>query len=155
MSLTNPKKLIIDLLKDATNGVKVYDDTPTLVPGVVSAAWYDKDIFATVGWQITVGPSLGSSARVMDLGALHKDYDDVLSVSIWVLEKRGVNYTPERLRFDLIHEVDRALYRVINDPISGIDHVNLSGWLDRDEPENEILRSDLTVVVEYRKSKPN
>jgi len=47
---------------------------------------------------------------------------------------------------------DAALYAV-NDPDSAVDHVNVSGWVDRDEPENGILRSDLTVLVEYQKAR--
>ena len=151
MSLDNPKELLVGLLQ---GNIHVYeDDGSTEVTGVVSAAWFDKDLFKDHGWQVTVGPTVGASASVTDLGAHHKKYDEALQVTVWVLEKRGVNYTPERLRFDLIHEVDRILFKVINDPSDTIDQVNVSGWVDRDDPENRVLRSDLTVDVEYQKAR--
>ena len=151
MSLTNPKELLVGLLQ---GNIKVYeDDGSTEVSGVVSAAWYDADVFRDHGWQATVGPTVDAAARVMDLGARHKDYDEVVQVTVWVLEKGGVNYTPERLRFDLVHEIDRILLKAVNDPAETVKHVNVSGWADRDEPENRILRSDLTVAVEYEKAR--
>ena len=149
--VVNPKELLVGLLQ---GNIHVYeDDDSTEVSGVVSAAWYDAEIFKDHGWQVSVGPTLVTVAEVMDLGAHHKDYDEAVKVTVWVLDKRGVNYTPERLRFDLIHEIDRVLFKVVNDPDPTIDHVNVSGWVDRDEPENGILRSDLTVVVEYQKTR--
>lgn len=151
MNLANPKELLVGLLQ---GNIKVYDDGGAEVSGIISAAWYDKDLFKDHGWQVSVGPTVNAGAMVIDLGAHHRDYDEAVQVTIWVLEKRGVNYTPERLRFDLVHEVDRVLFKVINDPAETIKHVNVSGWADRDEPENRILRSDLNVVVEYEKARP-
>ncbi|MFQ6054310.1 MAG: hypothetical protein ACE5OO_08805 [Candidatus Bathyarchaeia archaeon] len=147
----NPKKLLVELLQ---GNIHVYeDDGLTEVPGVVSAAWYDAAIFEDHGWQVTVGPTVDADTQVMDLGAHHKAYDETVQVTVWVLEKRGVNYTPERIRGDLIHAVDERLLAVVNSPGGGISHLNVSGWVDRDEPENGILRSDLTVVVEYEKER--
>ena len=147
----DPKELLVGLLQ---GNIKVYeDDGVTEVPGVVSAAWYDKEIFKDYGWQVTVGPVVDARARVLDLGALHREYGERLQVSVWVLRKRGVNYTPERLRHDLIHEVDRILFKTINDPAPGVRHVNVSGWIDRDEPERGILRSIIIVEVEYLKER--
>jgi hypothetical protein len=147
----DPKELIVGLLQ---GNIHVYDDDNVEVSGVVSAAWYDSAIFKEHGWQVTVGPLVDAEARVLDLGALHKGYAEFLQVSVWVLRKRGVNYTPERLRHDLIHEIDRVLFKAINDPSKKTKHVNLTGWVERDEPETGILRSDLTVVVEYEKERP-
>ncbi len=146
----DPKELLVGLLQ---GNIHVYDDDGVEVPGIVSAAWYDKEIFKDYGWQVTVGPVVDARARVLDLGALHKEYSERLQVSVWVLRKRGVNYTPERLRHDLIHEIDRVLFKVVNDPTPEIRHVNLLGWLDRDEPERGILRSILVVGVEYQKAR--
>jgi hypothetical protein len=145
------KQRLVAILKDSI--LVKEDDGSTPVPGVVSAAWYDKAIFATVGWQVTVGPVVDAVARVQDLGAFHKEYEEAVSVSVWVLEKRGVNYTPERLRGDLVDQVDVILLSGINSPGGAFDHVNVSGWVDRDEPENGILRSDLTVVGYYQKTR--
>jgi len=144
------KEVLVGLLQ---GNIHVYDDNKVEVSGVVSAAWYDASIFKEHGWQVTVGPLVDVEARVMDLGALHKEYVEVLQVSVWVLRKRGVNYTPERLRHDLIHEIDRVLFKAINDPAPGIRHVNVSGWVDRDEPERGILRSVLIVEIEYLKER--
>jgi len=146
----DPKELIVGLLQ---GNIHVYDDDGVEVPGVVSAAWPDERIFKNYGWQVTVGPVVDARARVLDLGAMHRGYVEALQVSVWVLRKRDVNYTPERLRHDLIHEVDRILFKAVNDPAPGVRHVNVSGWLDRDEPERGILRSILIVEVEYLKER--
>jgi len=148
-----PKKLIISLLSDPQTGVKVYDDDGSEVQGVISAAWYDERIFKDHGWQITVGPVIDAEAGILDIGAHHKGYTEFIQVSIWVLRKRGINYTPERLRRDLIQEVDRVLYAAVNDPGPGIDHINLSPWIERDEPERGILHSILTVEAHYLKQR--
>ena len=146
----DPKELLVGLLQ---GNIKVYDDDGVEVPGVVSAAWPDERIFRRAAWHVTVGPVIDARARVIDLGALHKAYGERLQVSVWVLRKRGVNYTPERLRHDLIHEIDRILFKAINDPSPGVRHINLSGWMDRDEPERGILRSVLIVDIEYQKAR--
>jgi len=151
VTVENPKELLVGLLQ---GNIHVYeDDGSTEVSGVVSAAWFRRDLFRDHAWQVSVGPTVDAAADVMDLGAHRKGYTEALQVTVWVLEKRGVNYTPERLRFDLIHEIDRVLFKVVNDPAETIDHVNVSGWVDRDEPENRVLRSDLTVTVEYQKAR--
>jgi len=144
----DPKRLIIRLLSD----VKVYDDDGVEIPGVVSAAWPDEHIFKEADWQITVGPVAGARAEILDIGAWHKAVREHIQVSIWVKRKHEANYTPERLRRDLIQEVDRILFKAI-DNLSGVEGVNLSGWIDRDEPQRGILRSILTVQVEYEKER--
>ncbi|GEM_PF-4778247 len=149
----DPKKLIVNLLSDPEDGVKVYDDEGKPIPGRISAAWPDEHIFKEADWQITVGPVAGARATVLDIGARHKAIREHIQLSIWVLRKREANYTPERLRRDLIQEVERILFKAINNPGGGIEHINLSGWIDRDEPERRILRSILTVQVEYEKER--
>jgi len=143
-----PKKIIIDLLSDPEDGVKVYDDEGQPIPGVISAAWYDERIFKEADWQITVGPIAGARAEILDIGARHKAVREHIQLSIWVKRKPEANYTPERLRRDLIQEVERILFKAINN-LSGVEGINLSRWIDRDEPERGILRSILTVQVEY------
>jgi hypothetical protein len=146
-----PKKVLVDLLRD---DIKVYeDDGSTEVPGIASAAWYDKAAFKDHGWQVSVGPTIDADAKVMDLGAEHKDYDEDIQVTVWVLEKRDVSYTPERLRSDLVNEVDRILHDNVDLQIPCYDHVNASSWSDLDEGENKILRSDTRVNLEYIKTK--
>ena len=150
---TDPKRLIIDLLSDPEDGVKVYDDEGQPIPGVISAAWYDEQIFKEADWQITVGPIAGARAEVLDIGARHKAIREHIQLSIWVKRKHEANYTPERLRRDLIQEVERILFKAINNPGGGIEHINLSNWIDRDEPQRRILRSILTIQVEYEKER--
>ena len=147
--MSDPKQLLIQLL----SGVEVYDDEGYPVPGVVSAAWYDERIFKKYGWQITVGPLIDARARILDVGALHKGYVELLQVSVWVLRKRDANYTPERLRRDLIQEVDRILFENVIDPAEGFEYVNVSRWMDRDEPDRGILRSIIVVQVEYERER--
>ena len=147
--MSDPKQLLIQLL----SGVEVYDDEGYPVPGVVSAAWPDEQIFKKYGWQITVGPLIDARARILDVGALHKGYVELLQVSVWVLRKRDANYTPERLRRDLIQEVDRILFENVIDPAEGFEYVNVSRWMDRDEPERGILRSIIVVQVEYERER--
>jgi len=152
--MVNAKQLLQDLLSDPTNGVKVYeDDGKTPVSGVISPAWLGKGVFATNGWQISIGPCIWISAHVSDIGAFHKAYNEAITVAIWVLEKRGMNYTAEKLRGDLIQEVDRCLLHFVNNPGTGFDHVNVYGWYDKDEPENGLRRSDVDITVEYQKTR--
>ena len=147
----DPKKLLVDLLSDPEDGVKVYDDEGQPIPGRVSAAWPDEHIFKEADWQITVGPVAGARVEVLDIGARHKAIREHIQLSIWVLRRGEANYTPERLRRDLIREVERILFKAINDPGGDIEHINLSSWMDRDEPEHGILRSILTIQVEYER----
>ena len=70
-----------------------------------------------------------------------------------MLQKRGVNYTPERLRQDLVQEIDEILLKNAVDPSASFQFVNVSGWSERDEAENDVLRSDLTVEVEYERER--
>ncbi len=152
--MVNAKQLLQDLLNDPINGVKVYEDNgKTLVPGVISPAWLGKGVFATNGWQISIGSCIWASARVTDLGAFHKAYNEAITVTIWLLEKRGMNYAAERLRSDLVQEVDRCLLHFVNNSGTGFDHVNVYGWYEKDEAENGLRRSDVDVLVEYQKTR--
>ena len=148
--MADPKELIVGLLRD---NIHVYDDEGVEVPGMVSAAWPDMRLFKDYGWHVSVGPVVDARASVLDIGASHKAYRERLQVSVWVHRRRGVNYTPERIRNDLIQEIDRILFQNIIDPAEGYDYVNVSGWLDRDEPERGILRSIIVVQVEYEKER--
>lgn len=138
------KQMVVSLLQ----GVHVYDDNGAPVPGVVSGAWYDKDLFQDYDWQISVGPLIDEYHRVMDLGAANRELISSISINVWVMQKRGINYTPERLRGSLIDEVDRLIsLQGLIAPTEGIEYALASGWMDRDEPKNRILRSECTVQV--------
>lgn len=151
MSLKYSKELLVNLL---SGNILVYeDDESTLVPGVVSGAWYDEGLFKDHAWQVSVGPVVDVDAAVIDFGAQHKWYVEALQVAVWVLQKRGVNYTPERLRQDLVQEIDEILLKNAVDPSASFQFVNVSGWSERDEAENDVLRSDLTVEVEYERER--
>lgn len=145
------KRLIVSLLDGEIHVFE--DDGVTEVPGVVSAAWYNDKIFSGHGWQVTVGPIIDVVARVSDLGALHKEYEEAIQVTIWVLEKCDVNYTPERIRTELVHAIDERIFTMVNNPGGDINYINISGWSERDEPENKVLRSDILVYGYYKKER--
>lgn len=147
---TNPTELLINLLKDPTSGIKVYeDDGVTQIPVLVSGEWYDKKIFESYGVQVTVGRGSPTIAEIMDLGAYHKVFSVPVPVNVWILRKRGVNYTPERVMWDVLHEINRVVWINIHWPASDIRDIDLSEWTPRDEPENKILRSEATVTATF------
>jgi hypothetical protein len=120
----------------------------------VNGAWYDKDFFSRgYGWQVSVGPNVDTDARILDLGALHREYIGVYTVNVWVLEKRNPGYTPERVRWDLIMMIDDILLRDMFDPSSYVKYEVLTGWSERDEPEDKLLRSEILVAVFYEKER--
>ena len=151
----NSKELIVGLLQ---GNIQVFeDDTVTPVIGVAHGAWYDKDLFQTHGWQVSVGgPGTETSSRVMDIGAYHKEYVQTIPVNVWVHVKRGegIEYTPERLRTSLEREIERIIYTSIIDPGVGIKNINCTTWRDIDEPALKLIRSEMTVEVEWEWPKP-
>jgi hypothetical protein len=150
--MQDPKKTLINLLKDE---LLIVDDGGQAIIGIVSGAWYDKDLFKdALGWQVSVGPNVDTDARILDLGAFHREYIGVYAVNIWVLQKRNVNYTPDRARWDLTQKIDDILFREIFDPSSDAKYEVLTGWSERDEPEDNLLRSEILVAVYYEKERP-
>jgi hypothetical protein len=120
----------------------------------VNGAWYDKDLFSGGrGWQVSVGPNVDTDARILDLGALHREYVGVYAVNIWVLQRRNAGYTPERVRWDLTQMIDDVLLREMFDPSSYVKYEIIIGWSERDEPADKLLRSEILVVVYYEKER--
>jgi hypothetical protein len=68
-----------------------------------------------------------------------------------VLHKRNIGYTPERVRWDLTQMIDDILLREMFDPSTDTKYEALTGWSERDEPEDSLLRSEVLVVVYYEK----
>lgn len=144
MVQTEPERLLVSLLK---NEVSVKDDSDAAISGLVSGGHLDKKLFANVGWQVTVGPSFSGPHVPSDIGAAHWSEPWNVDVHVWVLMKRGLNYTPERVRWDLERDVQDTLKTKLVDPASDVRFLVPSGWLRRDEPEENILHSILSVVV--------
>ena len=156
--MTSAKEAIKALLEDATYGVKVLDDgnggTPpiySIIQGKVSLVWLGNNEFAAKGWIITIGPVVGADAELSSLGAYSKWIREDLQVDVWVMEKRSENYTPERIRGDVVQEVDRCLHHYAGNPGAGIKVVNAGGWSELDEVG--LLRTSMRVSVEYEKAK--
>lgn len=148
--MTNPKELLIQLLQ---GNIQVYeDDGATLILGIVAGSWFDKELFKDYDFQVSIGPDLGTESAILDLGAQNREYVETVAVNVWILQKRGVNYTPERLRHDVIHQIDELLFPYVNDPASDIDHMAVTDWCDMDEPKENILRSEMTVDFYYQKA---
>lgn len=149
--IEDPKETLINLLKDE---LLVVDDDGQTISGSVGGAWYNKDLFGGGhGWQVSVGPNVDTDARILDLGALHREHVGVYAVNIWVLQKRNVGYTPERVRWDLTQHIDEILLREMFDPSSDAEYEVLTGWAERDEPEDKLLRSEILVAVYYEKER--
>jgi hypothetical protein len=72
-------------------------------------------------------------------------------VNVWVLQRRKVGYTPERVRWDLIQQIDDVLFREMFDPSSDLKYEVLTGWSEHDEPEDNLLRSEVLVAIYYEK----
>ena len=143
--MTSAKDIIVTALQNATYGVKVYDDSMTLLTGNVSQVWVGKSTFNANDWYITVGPVINVEAILQDLGSWNKRYVERVQVDVWVMEKRGANYVAERLRQDLIQEVDRCFlhYASINAPF------NVDNWHEADEVG--MRRSTAVATVCYEK----
>lgn len=144
---TNPKTLIINLLK---NNILVYEDgNGTQITGIVAGTWYDARVLGDKKWMITIGPTINSTMRPDDLGAINWRMQNVLAVNIWVPILENPNYTPERLRFSLKEEVKRLLMAKLVDPAGDVRFLHLTGWRDLDDRENDILRIECMVEVEW------
>jgi len=146
--MENPIETLVNLLKEE---LTVSDDDGAPIDGVVSGGWYDKKIFDSKGWQVTV-TSVSSDRRIMDQGAFHAWYEGLYSFNIWIHDKRNVNYTPERIRWDLTQRIDDILYRDMFSP-GDVKYENVTGWRDIDDSENKILRSEVKVMTYYIKKR--
>jgi hypothetical protein len=145
------QQIIVDFLK--TN-IEVKDDSDVVIPGVVSGDWYNKDVFSDGGWQVSVGPENLQSGRIADIGAENKEYNAVLYINVWVQQKRTdeIDYTPERIRSELLHQIDTILWQVEMGRSQDF-RMDLSDWSPLDEPENKILRSQARLKLWYMKNR--
>ncbi len=143
---TNPKTLIINLLK---NNISVEDDLSQAVTGIVAGTWYSKRVLGTHKWMVTVGPTLNANLAPNALGAPTWGMSNVLVVNIWVPILENLEYRPERMRFSLKEEVKRLLMAKLVDPAGDIRFLHLKSWMDIDDIENDMLRIELTIEVEW------
>ena len=145
----DPEALIIRILD---GNIIILDDGSIQVQGTVSGEWYNKEMFADRDWHVTVGPATGTG-RIMDLGAFNKEYVESVPVNIWVLDKRGANYTPKRILRDIISEICRLTLSAVHAPGGILKDVDLKVWVPRDEPLNRILRRESLVEVTYERAR--
>ena len=145
----DPEALIIRLLDGL---IIVLDDGSVQVLGTVSAEWYNKELFADRDWHVSVGPGYGVG-KILDLGAFNKEYVESVPVNIWVLQKRGANYTPKRIMRDIISEVERLIFSAVHSPGGILKDADLKTWVPRDEPENRILRRETIVEVTWERAR--
>lgn len=75
----------------------------------------------------------------------------VYAVNVWVLQRRNIGCTPERVRWDLIQLFDDVLFREMFGPSSDVKYEVLTGWFERDEPEDKLLRNELLVAMYTRR----
>ena len=147
MTQTNPKDLLIAILKDK---IVVYeDDEITPITGVVAGTWYDERIIGDHAWMVSVGPSLDSTSLPAEIGAVNWKAINVLLLNIWIPILENPSYTPERLRFSVKEEIKRLLKIELVNTVSDIRYTFLSGWRDIDDRDNQMLRIEATVQVEW------
>lgn len=148
--MTSAKSAIKALLENADHGIKVYDDQSAPILGKISEKWTSMESFGKYGWMITVGPVVGSDAQISSHGALSKWIVENIQIDIWVLERQGMKYKAERIRGDLVQDVDRCLHHFATSPGTGFKVVNLASWAEMDE--DGLLRSSCRAYMEYEKS---
>ena len=93
------------------------------------------------------------TSPITSAGALHREYVGVYAVNIWVLQRRNAGYTPDRVRWDLTQQIDDVLFREMFDPSSDVKYEVLTGWSERDEPSDKLLRSEVLVTMYYEKAR--
>lgn len=149
---TNPKKLILTILD---GNILVYeDDTITQVTGKVIAGWYDRRVLGEDKWMVSIGPTLNTTLDPNDIGANSWWAENIILIDIWVpiLESTPaapLGYTPERMRFSLKEAVKQLLQAQLVNPASDVKYLRVMGWQDLDDRENDILRVQFTVSVEW------
>ena len=155
--MTSAKETIKALLEDASHGVKVLDDGDgdappvyNIIQGKISLVWLGNNEFASKGWVITIGPVVGADAQLSSLGSFSKWIREDVQLDVWVMDKRSENYVPERIRGDLVQEVDRCLHHFAASPGAGFNVVNAGGWSELDEVG--LLRTSMRASVEYEKT---
>lgn len=91
--------------------------------------------------------------KILDLGALHREYVGVYALNVWVLQKRNIGRTHEMVRWDLTQMIDDILLREMFYPSSDVKYEVFTGWSERDEPEDDLLRSEILVALYYEKER--
>lgn len=147
MSQTNPKALLIGILKD--NIVVYENDDVTPITGVVAGSWYDEKIIGDHKWMVSVGPTIHGTSVPDEIGAVNWKAINDLVVNIWIPIKENPLYTPETLRFDVKEEIKRLLKLKLIDPETDVRFSYLTGWRDLDDRENDMLRVEATIRVEW------
>ena len=151
---TNPKVLIRTILN---GNIDVYDTqgVPQLIPGRVVAGWYDKRVIAEDKWIVTIGPTISSLNDPNDIGANSWWAENIIQIDIWIPLKKDTTtaplyYVPERLRHDLKEAIKILLQAQIVDPSADVKYLRMIGWQDMDDIENDLLRVQMTVSVEWQ-----
>ena len=149
MTQTNPKELVINLLKD---NISVLDDSAQAINGIVAGTWYDTRVLGTNKWMVTVGPIIGGNLAPNDIGANNWLVKNILVVNIWVPILESSDYTPEKLRYSIKEELKRLLKLELVDPATDIRFLHLMNWREIDDRENDILRTELSIDLEWNET---
>jgi hypothetical protein len=145
--MISTKAAIITLLTDATEKVHVAG-----ADGTVINRWPNDADFTSKKWVISVGPVINADAQISSLGSFSKHIWEHIQLDVWVMDKHEKSYTVlEKIRSDLVQEVDRCLLHFSATPGTGFMHVNCSGWRELDEVGR--LRSSMTVEILYEKTR--
>jgi hypothetical protein len=143
--MISAKAAIITLLTDANQ--KVHIDG---AEGTVINHWPIDADFTSRKWVISVGPVIGADAQIASLGSFSKHIWEHVQLDVWVMDKHEKSYTVlEKIRSDLVQEVDRCLLHFSATPGTGFMNVNCSGWREPDEVGR--LRSSMKIEILYEK----
>ena len=150
---TNPKTLIYTILN---GNIVCLDDqgSPQQIPGKVIAGWYDKRFIGADKWLVTIGPTVSAIVDPFDIGANSWWEENIVQIDIWIpLLKDSTTaplyYKPERIRFTLKESIKSLLQAQLVDAASDVRFIRLIGWQDLDEKDNDLLRVQMTVSVEW------
>jgi len=147
--IQDPVKTLIDLLRD---NIEVYDDQVQLIPVLVSERMKGRSAFKDYNVQVSV-ESLRGDADVFDMGAHSLENVMWAEITVSILDRRNAGYTPERVKWDTVQEIDRLLYASLIDPSTEIKYCLLHGWGDDDRPEDKILRKRCVVELTWYKDR--
>jgi hypothetical protein len=124
---------------------------PIILAGHIYTKWPGKREFgAAHAWIISIGPITGADSQLDALGAAHKWIKEFVQLDVWVLENKDVNYEAERVRDDLVKELDRCIHHYANAPGSGYKVANLDGWNEMDEVG--VKRTTCRATVEWERN---
>jgi len=144
---TNPKTLIISILN---GNISVVDDSSGAVAGVVAGTWYNKQLLGDNAWLVTVGPTILSTIDPNDIGVNSWWVNNIVVINIWIPILENVDYSAERMRFSLKEEVKNLLQAELVDTVADVKYLRITDWKDIDDRENDMLRVECTVEVEWQ-----